>query len=168
MKTITHILLALLCAVTLSIAGQGRGAPDDDGRNPRMMQGMGPGMGMPDQPPPQFDNLALTDAQKAKLKEYHDKNQETMIDMRAGMQKAELRLRQALEAQPIDEAKLKAAREDLIKYQTQQIDFRIAHMRYFLSLLTPEQRSRFDASIGPGKGMGMGMGKDKHHKGKRK
>lgn len=164
MKHLPRIALALLCAATLALAGQGKGGPDNDERGPRMEQGMGPGMDEGRAPPP-FADLGLSDAQKAQLKAHHDKNEEAMIDMRGGLQKAEMRLRQALEAQPIDEAKLKAAREDLVKYQTQQIDFRIAHMRYFLSVLTPEQRKKFDASMPE---MGPGMGKGKHHDGRGK
>lgn len=164
MKHLPTLALALLCATSLALAGpgKGKGGPDNDERGPRMEQGMSPGMD--DREPPPFADLGLSDAQKAKLKEHHDKNEEAMIDMRAGLQKAEMRLRQALEAQPIDEAKLKAAREDLVKFQTQQIDMRIAHMRFFLSVLSPEQRQKFDASM-PEKGPGMG----KHHgKGKHK
>ena len=168
MKHLPTITLALLCAASLALAGQGkgRGGPDNDERGPRMEQGMGPGM-QEGREPPFFADLGLGDAQKAQLKAHHDKNQEAMIDMRAGLQKAEMRLRQALEAQPIDEAKLKAAREDLVKYQTQQIDMRIAHMRYFLSVLTPEQRKKFDASM-PEMGPGMGKGMGRHHEGKGK
>lgn len=174
MKTFPLITLAFLCAATLSMADQGKREPaGDDERGPRMEQG-GPGMerdmngpGMPDDRlPPGLAELNLTDAQKAKLKEQHDKNEEAFIDMRAGMQKAELRLRKALEAQPIDEAKLKSAREELVKYQTQQIDFRISHMRFFLSVLTPEQRKKFDAAMADHETDGMGKGKYKGKDGK--
>lgn len=176
MKTLNlpRIALALLCAASFAAAGQGKGDNDADEQGPRMEHGphgMEPGMdgpGMDTPMPPALADLNLTDAQKAKLKEQHDKNEEAFIDMRAGIQKAELRLRQALDAQPIDEAKLKSAREDLVKYQTQQIDFRISHMRFFLSILTPDQRKKFDAAMAEGPMMGKGMGKDKHHKEKRK
>jgi Spy/CpxP family protein refolding chaperone len=171
MKHLPKIALALLCTVSLALAGPGRGNQEDEERGPRMEQ-MGPDMDGPGQGdgrlPPGLSELNLTDAQKAKLKEHHDKNEEAFIDMRAGKQKAELRLRQALEAQPIDETKLKSAREDLVKYQTQQIDFRITQMRFFLSVLTPEQRKKFDSAMADHEMDGMGKGKHKNKDGKGK
>lgn len=142
-RTCLLTLLALLLAATAALAGPDSKKQGNNKDHRSASQEMRHG---PDGGPP-FAELDLSDAQKAKLKEQRDKHQEAFIDHRANMQKAELRLRQALETQPIDEAKLKSAREDLVKLQTQQLDFRIAQMRFFLSILTPEQRKKFDASV---------------------
>lgn len=158
MNKISAIIGAALFAGTLVWAAPDNKKDDDCSFNDKRCErgkgfrgegpggGMGPGMEM-QSPPPFIDDLDLTDAQKAKLKAQRDKNEEAFIDLRAGLQKAELRLRQALEAQPIDEAKLKAAREDLVNLNAKQLDFRIEHMRFFLSVLTPEQRKKLDANM---------------------
>lgn len=143
-RTCLLTLLALLLAATAALAApdsKKQGGANKDHRSASREMRHGPDGGPP------FAELDLSDAQKAKLKEQRDKHQEAFIDHRANMQKAELRLRQALETQPIDEVKLKSAREDLVKLQTQQLDFRIAQMRFFLSILTPEQRKKFDAAV---------------------
>lgn len=125
MKPFTHLIIAGFFASSMALA-------------------QGPHMGPM---PPLVADLNLTESQQKQLKDHHDQNAEAFIDLRAGMQKAELRLRQALESQPIDESKLASAREEILKFQAQQIDFRIAHMRYFLSVLTPEQRTQFVNSM---------------------
>lgn len=126
MKPFTHLIVASLLFSSLALAqGPHRGEPM----------------------PPPLTELNLSETQKSQLKDHHDQNAEAFIDLRANMQKAELRLRQALESQPIDESKLASAREEILQYQAQQIDFRIAHMRYFLSILTPEQRTQFVNSM---------------------
>lgn len=147
MKKLSILTLALLCATSLALAQKpGKEPRGMDERGPRMEHGA-PGPHQERKGGPDFDYLELTDTQKKQLADHREKNAETHIDLRANLQKAELRLRKALESQPVDEAGLKAAREDLIRYQTQQIDFRITHMRFFLSVLTPEQRARFESSM---------------------
>lgn len=55
---------------------------------------------------------------------------------------AEIRLHDALNAETISEAELKAIRTDLLTLNEQRLDNRIATIRFFMSTLTPEQNKK--------------------------
>lgn len=135
--------------------GQGMGA----GRGPGMGggMGMGPGGGM-------FAHVMqaanLTDAQRAKFAEIHERQSRRDIQARADMQIAKLDLRKAMTAEKPEAGAINAQIDRVAKLRTDMAKAHVAALLEARSLLTPEQQKQMREmhQQGPGEGMGRGMG----------
>lgn len=90
------------------------------------------------------EELKLTDAQVAALKKLYDGAEEKMIDRRARLEKAELKLRSLLEQKEIDlkavRGQLEAAAQERVEMQMSQIE----NMAAVKKILTEEQLAQME------------------------
>lgn len=135
----------------LGPGGMGMGRHRGMGMGMHRGMGMGRGMGMAGA----FARLDLTEAQRAKLADLHERQQRKAIQARADMQIARLDLRKLMHA---DSPSATAINAQIDRLARMRADMQKSHVATFLearSLLTPEQLKKLREG-GPG-GMG-GMG----------
>lgn len=156
-----RIMSMLLLAVAISFAGPG-------------MKGK-PGKGMGPMPPWKMEQLNLSAEQKTKLNNFHDQHQKEMIDLQSEKKKLEIDLKSALRAEQISKPTVDKIRAALKVNSSARIDHRIDGILFLFSVLTPEQKAKFEeisgsrggrmgngsgqSQRGPGKGMMQGQGK---------
>ena len=152
MKSLLY-LMSLLTIVSTAAGAQGR----REGRMAGGPQGMHHMM-MPN----------LSDEQRTKFEESRVRFLKETEPMRADLQKQESALRLEQTADKLNDAKVKSTLSEIARLQTDLAAKRIAHQRTIRELLTPEQRTQFDARLlqggpGPGRGMmkGRGMGRQR-------
>jgi Spy/CpxP family protein refolding chaperone len=88
------------------------------------------------------DELALTAEQKARLETLTVENARGMIDLKAGVEKAELDLRAAAEAEPFDAAKVRAAFREVQQARTRLENERFESLLRVREVLNAEQWRR--------------------------
>lgn len=136
--------------------GMGRGMGAGMGRGPGRGMGLHRGMGFG---PGMFARLDLTDTQREKLADLHERQQRKAIQARADMQIARMDLHKLMQA---DAPSATAIHAQIDKLTRMQSDMRKSHVSTFLearALLTPEQQKQLKASRGPGgRGFGPGQG----------
>ena len=125
-------------------AGMGPG-----GHGPGM--GMGRGMGMRRGPggfgghgPMMFAMLDLSDAQKAKMRDIHEKQARAGIQARADMQLARMDMAKLMRSDNPDQSAINAQVDRMAKMRADMAKSRIATMLEARSVLTAEQRKKFD------------------------
>lgn len=148
MKSLLY-LISLLTLIAGAAGAQGRreGPKAGDPQGMRHMM-------MPD----------LTDEQRTKMEESRVRFLKETEPLRADIQKKESALRLEQTADKMDDANVKSILSEIARLQTDLAAKHIAHQRAVRGLLTPEQRTRFDARLleggrGPGRGMMMGRGR---------
>ncbi|MDD4052201.1 MAG: Spy/CpxP family protein refolding chaperone [candidate division Zixibacteria bacterium] len=118
--------------------GMMRGHGDDD---------MGPGMGM-------CCNLLdckgldLTKEQIQKIKDIMFAHKNAMIDLKAALEKAQLRMGQVMKSDSPDKAKALAAAREVNAAKGQMAEARITHMFNMRGVLTAEQLEKVKACMG--------------------
>lgn len=125
-------------------------------------QGKGMGMGMCSGKQPMggqglmecMKDLNLTDDQKAKMEEINFTNRNAMIDLRAGMEKARLKMHHEMMADTPDKAKILAASKEINTIQGQIEDAQINHFFAVRGILTADQLKKMkeckgDRLMGP-------------------
>ena len=127
--------------------GMGRGMGMGAGRGRGM--GMGRGMGAA------FARLDLTDAQREKLADIHERQMRRNVQARADLQLARMDLHKLMKAESPNTAAINAQIDKLAKLRA---DMQKTHVATFVEargLLTPEQRKqlREPGPGGPGRGM---------------
>ncbi len=85
------------------------------------------------------DQLALTAEQKARLETLSIENARGMIDLKATVEKAELDLRAAAEAEPFDATKVRAAFRDMQQARTRLENERFEALLRVREVLNAEQ-----------------------------
>jgi Spy/CpxP family protein refolding chaperone len=142
--------------------GQGMGRGGKMGRG--MMMGrddddMGPGMGMGCN---LLDckELNLTKDQIQKIKDINFAHRNAMIDLKATLEKAQLRMGQEMKADSPDKAKALAAVREVNAAKGQMAEAKITHMFNLRGVLNAEQLEKVKACMGGMCGSGsMGAGK---------
>jgi Spy/CpxP family protein refolding chaperone len=137
--------------------GQGKGGCAMGGE-------MGPGAG-PGMLGHMFQALDLTEAQRAKLADIHERQQRRDIQARADQEIARLDLRKAMDAEKPDAGAINTQIDRVAKLRTDMAKARVAALLEARALLTPEQQKQMHEmrqAHGPGMpgmpGMGRGMG----------
>jgi Spy/CpxP family protein refolding chaperone len=147
-----------------AVWAQGPGDCPMDGKGPGMGRGMGQGMGNPDRRPPverafggmgvqgRFWNnpkiveaLKLTDEQKKTFDEILQKHRETLIDMRANVERAEVAMEPLIRDDQPNEALILAQIDKLAQARA---ELEKANARYLLAIrskLTPDQWKQVEA-----------------------
>jgi len=101
-----------------------------------------------------FAGLDLSDAQRDKLRDIHQRQARRGVQARADLQLARMDLHELMQADKPDPAAINAQIDKLARLQAEQ---RKAHVAAFLearALLTPEQQKQLRAGHGPGMGAG--------------
>lgn len=131
--------------------GMMMGRDDDD---------MGPGMGMGCNLLDCKD-LNLTKEQIQKIKDINFAHRNAMIDLKAALAKAQLRMGQEMKSDSPDKAKALAAAREVNAAKGQMAEARITHMFNLRAVLTAEQLEKVKACMGGGMcgGGPMGAGK---------
>lgn len=117
-----------------------KGCCDDD---------MGPGMGMCCD---LLDckELNLTKEQTQKIKDINFAHKNAMIDLKAALEKAQLRMGQEMKADSPDKAKTLAAAREVVAVKGQMCEARITHMFNLRGVLNAEQLEKMNACKGGG------------------
>ncbi len=115
------------------------------------------------------DSLGLSDAQMTKIKEVNFTHQNAMIDLRASLKKAELKMKQLAQTGTAGKAEMLAASKEITAAKGKIAEARINHMFDLKSVLTKDQlekwqKCRMGCNSNCGRGMGhfgdgSGMGK---------
>jgi Spy/CpxP family protein refolding chaperone len=133
--------------------GMMKGCCDDDN--------MGPGMGMCCNLL-HCKDLNLTKEQIQKIKDINFVHRSAMIDMKAALEKAQLRMREQMSADSPDKAKALAAAREINTVKGQMAEARINHIFSLKGVLTAEQLEKVKACRAGGMcgqgPMGMGQG----------
>jgi len=128
------------------------GRDDDD-----MGQGWGMGCNLLN-----CKDLDLTKEQTQKIKDINFAHRNAMIDMKAALEKAQLRMRAEMSADSPDKAKALAATREINTVKGQMAEARINHIFNLKGVLTAEQLEKVKACHGGGMcgsgPMGMGQG----------
>ena len=175
-KGLILTIAAMLLLAGLAAAQMGGNTPGVcDGNGPHGMRGRGfdgPGWGMRGgmrggQGGPMgmmgvlgmADDLELTDAQVDAIQKMGEDFRLQMIDHRAAVEKAELKLR-SLQRDNASESAVGSAIDDLSKLRAQGQKMRYAHQQQVRAQLTVEQQQKLDQmrKQRPGRGRGMGNG----------
>lgn len=123
---------------------------------PGMHRGMGgPGGGRMGRMAHRFAMVDLTDAQRDKMRDIHERQMRRGIQARADLQLARMDMQKLMRSDKPEAAALNAQVDRMAKMRADQAK---AHIGAFLearALLTPEQLKKFNE--GPGKGPGMKM-----------
>lgn len=122
-------------------AGMGRGP----GRGMGLHRGMGFGPGM-------FARLDLTDAQREKLADLHERQQRKAIQARADLQIARMDLRKLMQADAPSATAINAQIDKVSRLQSDMRKSQVATHLEARALLTPEQQKQLKAMRGPGPG----------------
>lgn len=133
--------------------GHGRGMAMGMGHDMGMRRGKG---GPGGHAAMMFGMLDLSDAQKAKMREIHEKQERAQIQSRADLQIARLDMRKLVHAENPDAAAINAQVDRMAKIRSDMAKARIATMLEARAQLTPDQRKKFDAMRANGPGMGHG------------
>ena len=133
--------------------GMMKGCGDDE-------MGMGMGMGMCCNLLDCKD-LNLTKEQIQKIKDINFAHRNAMIDLKAALAKAQLRMGQEMKSDSPDKAKALAAAREVNAARGQMAEARITHMFNLRAVLTAEQLEKVKACMGGGMcgGGPMGAGK---------
>jgi Spy/CpxP family protein refolding chaperone len=139
-----------------------RRGPGGDGggmrRGMRGHMGMGPG-GPGGHFAMMLRHLDLTDAQKAKMRDIHDRQRRRDIQARADLEIGQLDLRKLVSADRPEAAAINTQIDKLARMRAERAKARVATMLEARALLTPQQletmRKQRDG-MGPGAGMGPG------------
>ena len=123
--------------------GYGPGMMDGDG--PGMMNGGGYGPGPGGDGMPGFGHrlqgtLDLTDEQRRKADAIHDDLEKSQWDLGGEMQAARAEMRELMQSEPRDRAKLEASFRRMSDLRQQQFAARLDAQERLDTLLTPEQR----------------------------
>ncbi|MFN8588373.1 MAG: Spy/CpxP family protein refolding chaperone [Candidatus Eisenbacteria bacterium] len=108
-----------------------------------------------------FGMLDLSDAQKAKMRDIHERQMRSNIQARADLQLARMDMAKLMRAENPDQAAINAQVDKMAKMRADVQKSRIATMLEARAQLTPEQRKKLDAmrANGPmGMHGGPGMG----------
>jgi Spy/CpxP family protein refolding chaperone len=101
------------------------------------------GFMMPDPAKAKMDSLlGLSKDQIAAIEQQKQASDSLRKALSKKIKDAEIRLHDALNAETISEADLKAIRTELLTLNEQRLDNRIANIRFFISTLTPEQNKK--------------------------
>ncbi|HOP07423.1 MAG TPA: hypothetical protein PLF13_09045 [candidate division Zixibacteria bacterium] len=171
--TLTALLLLAGIAVAQPGGGKAQGICDGSGPHGmrgRGMNGPGPGMGGPGGPGGgpmgvlgMAGDLELTDTQIEAIQGLMEGFQLQMIDHRAEVQKAEIKLR-ALERDNASESAVGAAIDELTRLRAQGQKMRYSHQQKVRAQLTADQLKKMDEmrmerpGFGPGGDNGQGQG----------
>lgn len=122
---------------------------------PGMMghRGMGDGPGM-ERILAMADKLELTDAQRTKLKQLHETFQLERIDRRAGLQKAEVKLRGLMRDNKASTAEINKSIDDVSALKAEMAKMRVRHHAEMKGVLTEKQQEMLQ-DLRPGMGMRM-------------
>jgi len=131
--------------------GMGRGMGRGAGRGMGLHRGMGFGPGM-------FAALDLTDAQREKLADLHERQQRKAIQARADMQLARMDLRKLMQADAPSATAIHAQIDRLTRLQSDMRKSRVSTYLEARALLTPEQQKQLKEQRGSGRGFGPGAG----------
>lgn len=126
----------------------GRGDDDD----------MGPGMGMCCNLLDCKD-LNLTKEQVKKIQDINFAHRNAMIDQKAALEKAQLKMGEEMKSDSPDKARALAAVKEINGVKAQMAEARITHMFALRGVLTAEQLEKVNACRGGGMGAGMCGGK---------
>jgi len=130
------VTLAAVAAVLLVGAfayAQGPGAGGFRGRGPWMG---GPGAGLP------VGQLGLTEAQRAQVRQLVQRRRTEMRPLMVQVRSAQEVQRQAVETLPVDEARIRAAAQELAQAQGELAVQQARLQSEVYALLTPEQQER--------------------------
>lgn len=128
-----------------------------------MGRGMGRGMGMgPGGMAGMFAGLDLSDSQREKLRDLHQRQARKGVQARADLELARLDLHELMQADRPDAAALNAQIDKLARLQAEQRKAQVATLLEARSLLTPEQQKQLRERRLRGPGMGPG---GMHHPG---
>jgi periplasmic protein CpxP/Spy len=123
------VLVATLVAGTSAFAqGPGRGAGHRGGR------AGGPGL-----PLAQLD---LTDQQRQQVRDIHERSRDAAQPLHQRFEQARLAQQQAIEATPVDEARIRAAAQELADVATELAVHRAKLRAEVFVVLTPAQREQ--------------------------
>ncbi|MBI5168284.1 MAG: Spy/CpxP family protein refolding chaperone [Candidatus Eisenbacteria bacterium] len=146
-------------------AGHGKGMGMGPGMGIRGHGGPGgPGMGRGMRHPGMmFAMLDLSDAQKAKMRDIHERAARTQIQARADMQIAQMDMRKLMRADKPDQAAINAQIDKMAQMRASMQKTRVATMLEARAQLTPDQLKKMQEMREKGPmmmhgGMGAGMG----------
>lgn len=126
------------------------------GRGMGMGRGMGRGMGMgPGGMAGMFAGLDLSDAQRDKLRDLHQRQARKGVQARADLALARMDLHELMQADKPDAAAINAQIDKLARLQAEQRKAQVATLLEARSLLTPEQQKQLRERHLRGPGMGM-------------
>jgi protein CpxP len=123
------VLVATLVAGTSAFA-QG------PGRGPGHRGGRAGGAGLP------LAQLELTDQQRQQVRDIHERSRDATQPLNERLQQARLAQQQAIEASPVDEARIRAAAQELADAQTELAVHRAKLRAEVFEVLTPAQREQ--------------------------
>ena len=130
------------CGKSCRHDGPGMGCGKMGGGQGMMMHrggGMGNGMGM-ERIMAMADKLELTDVQRTKLKQLHETFQLEQIDRRAGLEKAQLKLRGLMGDDKAATAEINKAIDDVTALKGEMAKMRVRHHAEMKSVLTEKQQ----------------------------
>lgn len=90
-----------------------------------------------------FETLNLTDSQKKNIGDMMASNRERMRPLMQRVREQRQRLNDASQRQPFDEAGVRLQAQELAKLQSEMIVHRAAMMNRISTVLTPEQRAKW-------------------------
>lgn len=106
--------------------------------------------------------LDLSAEQESKIEDLRLQHQKQMLPMRSKLESLQTDLHLAMTADTFDKGKAEKIVNDMQKVRTEMQMSRVLHQQAVRSLLTPEQRKKFDLHIlsrkGPRDGRGFGQG----------
>ena len=102
-----------------------------------------------------YDDLKLSDDQRAKLDKMRLEHQTQMMDWHNEMAMAKTQLKKLIIADKADDKAIGEAAAKLGKLHEQKAKLMAAHLRQVRAILTDEQRVKFDSQVLSSKGMGM-------------
>ena len=142
--------------------GMGHGGMGGPGMGMRGHGGPGMGRGMR-HPAMMFAMLDLSDAQKEKMRDLHERAARTQIQVRADMQIARMDMRKLMRADKPDQAAINAQIDKMAQMRANMQKTRMATMLEARAQLTPAQLKKFQelnqgGPMGMHPGMGMGPG----------
>lgn len=108
-----------------------------------------------------FKELNLTDEQKQKLEENRKKRKDDAQGLRDHMKELKTAMRQELEKDVLDMAKVDQVQSQMKEAQAQMMDNRLKGILEVRGILTPEQFKKFSAKMDEHKGRSMKMRWDK-------
>lgn len=133
--------------------GPGMGLHGGMGRGPGRGMGLHRGMGLG---PGMFARLDLTDAQREKFADLHERQQRKAIQARADMQLARMDLHKLMQADAPSATAINAQIDKVSRLQSDMRKSQVATLLEARALLTPEQQKQLKAMRGPGAGRGAG------------
>lgn len=94
-----------------------------------------------------YKELNLSEEQKKLLEENRNKHKERMKTLFAGMKEKMTFMRQELQKDTLDTAKINQTNNELKKLQTDMLDYRLDRILEVRKILTPEQFKKFMSKI---------------------